>query len=38
MRGRILRVEFHLPDAAQFNVGLRKNLCVGHARNERPVV
>ena len=34
----ILRVELHVPDAAQFNIRLRKNLCVGHAWNERPVV
>lgn len=34
----ILCVELHVPDAAQFNIRLRKKLCVGHARNERPVV
>src|SRR4026207_764431 len=36
--GRILRVEFHLPDPGQFNVGLGKNFCVGDAGNERPGV
>src|SRR4029077_19947771 len=34
----ILSVEFHLPDAGQFNVGLGKNFCVGDAGNERPGV
>jgi hypothetical protein len=38
MRCVILRIEFHLPDAGQFNVLLRDNLCVGDAGNERPGV
>src|SRR5207249_9596445 len=34
----ILAVEFHLPDAGQLNVGLRKKLRVGQTGNERPIV
>src|SRR6266550_3869057 len=36
--GGILSVEFHLPDAGQFNVSLGKNFCVGNAGDERPGV
>src|SRR4030095_12574958 len=38
MRCVILRIEFHLPDAGQFNIRLWDNLCVGDAGNERPGV